>query len=299
MNLLGASFRVSRRFGGRACLSLLVALPACSPATPPASAAATETRPAPAPEPPRKDPLAGLSPCAKDTPEGTGCAAKPHPAAAAPTPDSDEVWKASIGPDDPVLGEKNAPVTIVVFSDFECPFCRKSAAMLDELRASYPRDVRIVWKDLPLPTHPHAEAAAELARVARAQLGDAGFWKAHARLYASQQDFGDAGFHAIADELGLAWADVRAAIRTTRFGKVIEAGVAESDTLDVPATPTFFINGRKVVGAQPLEVVRPIVDAELVKARARLASGTRPESLYDSIVANGKAVTPPSDAPAQ
>jgi len=209
---------------------------------------------------------------------------------------AETVWHVPVGPDDPSKGPADALVTLVVFSDFECPFCRRVVPTLDRVLAELPKDVRVVWKDLPLPAHPYAESAAELARVARAQGGDAAFWKAHALLYKAQESLGEATFQRIARELGLAWAPTRSAMRAARFGATIQADVALSDRVDVQATPTTFVNGIKLVGAQPYERTRALVDAELVKARHLADTGTPRGSIYAAIMAGGVQVAPPSDS---
>jgi protein-disulfide isomerase len=253
----------------------------------------------------------GLVPCAKDAPAGEGCArtaapsaepGKPPPAngggQTSPRPPKvidDTVWNVPVGPDDPVRGPRDALVTLVVFSDFECPFCKRGAETIDKLAAAYPNDLRVVWKDLPLPMHEHAEAAAELARTARAQNGDKGFWAAHDLLYAAQPDLGDASLRAIAGKLDMKWTDVRAAIRTARFGAVIRGDVALSDRTDVQATPTTFVNGRKVAGAQPYDTVRAVIDVELEKARHLLSGGVPRAQLYATIAQKGRQTTPPAD----
>jgi protein-disulfide isomerase len=252
------------------------------------------------PEPERPSWPAGLVPCAKDAPEGTGCAVRStpgpsEPAAASTAAAADKVWNVPVGPDDPVRGPADALVTLVVFADFECPFCKRGSGTLERLVAELPQDVRLVWKDLPLPAHAHSEPAAELARFARASQGDAGFWKAHDLLYASQEILGDATFRQIAGQLGLPWSRAQTAIREAKFGTSIQADVALSDRVLVEATPTTFVNGVKLVGAQPYERTRALVDAELVKARARVASGTDRSKLYAVIVSNGAQVEPRTD----
>lgn len=284
---------------------LAVVLAACSgapgpEAASPAPAAMQPARPEPPRAPPPANPLSGLTPCAKDAPEGEGCSAK----AATPAPSrggkkiDDVVWRVPVEKEDPIKGPRDALVTLVVFSDFECPFCRNGAAVLESLLAEYPRDVRLVWKDLPLPMHAEAERAAELARVARARLGDEGFWKAHALLYESQATLGDATYERIASQLGVPWAAARAAIKNARHGAVIREAVALSDRVDVPATPTTFVNGRKVVGAQPYAVFKTVVDEELEKAKALVNRGLSRPEIYAAIVSGGKVVESPGDLPA-
>lgn len=267
-------------------------------------ASAPEARSAPSAKPAWPT---GLVPCAKDAPEGEGCAAGPPKGADGKSPEAaktapshsveETVWKVPVGPNDPVRGPSDALVTVVVFSDFECPFCKRGAETLAHLAEAYPRDVRVVWKDLPLPMHEHAEPAAELARVARAGGGDAAFWSAHDLLYASQPKLDEPALQAISDKLGLKWSDVRAAIRGARFGAIIRADVVLSDRTNVEVTPTTFVNGRLVRGAQPYEAVRAIVEVELAKAQALVTGGVAKPAVYATIIQKGRQVTPPADSP--
>ena len=163
-----------------------VVLGACATAAQPPAAAPPSTE-IDLQKPPGERPAwpVGLAPCPKDAPEGSSCAVTPTAAAPkAPSPGNDEtVWRVPIGADDPTRGPADALVTLVVFSDFECPHCKHATSIFEKLLADLPEDVRLVWKDLPLPRHAHAEGAAELARLARERHGDAGFWKAHDLLY--------------------------------------------------------------------------------------------------------------------
>lgn len=244
----------------------------------------------------------GLVPCARDAKEGEGCAAKAGPAgaggtgqAAAAPQDDTTVWNVPVTGDDPVRGPPDALVTMVVFSDFECPFCKHATATFERILIEHPDDVRLVWKDLPLPMHEHAAEAAELARVAREQRGDAGFWAAHDFLYDAQDRLGEPMFREIARKLGLPWPSTLAAMRSARFGAIIQSDVALSDRVDVQATPTTFVNGRRLVGAQPYARTSALVDAELEHARRLVESGTPKADVYRSIVSTGKQVTVVSD----
>lgn len=289
---------------------LLFAALGCSPAppkTPAGGSAGTRTGTAPIDpaEPERPEPApswpAGLVPCPKDAPPGEGCAApsgQRHNAPAHPGEADSTVWKVPVGTDDPIRGAPNGLVTVVVFSDFECPFCKREASVMKELIADYPSDVRVVWKDCPLPAHPEAEPAAELARAARASLGDAGFWKVHDSLYESQNELGDALFRTIAKSVGLEWERVSTDLKRARYGEKIRASLALSDRVDVPATPTVFVNGRKLVGAQPYEKLRALVNEELEKAKARRgAAAASGSALYDALISGGKELEPPTDLP--
>jgi protein-disulfide isomerase len=166
--------------------------------------------------------------------------------------------------DDPAKGPAVAPVTIVLFSDFQCPFCSKVEPVLKQIEKAYPREVRIVWKHLPLSFHPNALPAARAAEAARAQ---GKFWEMHDALFANQQGLSEPLYPRTAAELGL---DVE------RFNKDLPSdGVARriaedqglASAVGATGTPTLFVNCRKLVGAQPFEPVRNVIDEELAKAR--------------------------------
>lgn len=240
---------------------------------------------------------AGLTPCPKDAVEGSGCAKSAASAPSRPAPTDDTVWRVPIGPDDPVLGARDALLTVVVFSDFECPFCKRTSADLDELRKEYGRDLRLVWKDCPSSVHAQATPAAEFARAVRAVQGDAGFWKAHDRLYAEQTKLGEPLFRSIAQELGLSWPPIASALSNARYGAAIQAGLTLSDRVDIVAVPTTFINGKKIAGAQPLETLKGVADKELSRAKTMVDGGAPRDGLYDRLIANGKQMALPSDVP--
>jgi protein-disulfide isomerase len=187
----------------------------------------------------------------------------------------------------PVLGPKEAPVTIVEYSDFQCPFCKRGAETIATVRATYGDKVRVVWKNEPLPFHPRARPAAELALEARAQKGDKGFWAAHDRLFASQPRLEDADLDAVAAALGLDATRARAAIAKETHKDVIEADLDEAEGFHADGTPHYFVNGRRLVGAQPFEVFKAMIDEELGKARALADKGTAPAATYDALTKDG------------
>jgi protein-disulfide isomerase len=256
-------------------------------------------------EPPaRRDPLAGLTPCPRDA--QTACARPSFtepggPADPQPAPDvviSDTVWNVPVGPNDPTLGPAHALVTLVVFSDFQCPFCRHASATLRSIVARRSRNVRLVWKDFPLPMHEHAFDAAHFARTARHEKDDATFWAVHDRLFEEQEHLGTEAFAAIAREMHVDWDHVRRDLRDRRFGLILHEDIALGDALEVNQTPTTFVNGRRVVGAQPESVFDAVVNEELSKAKALVAEGVAPQDVYGRITSTGKQVTPVSDLPA-
>jgi protein-disulfide isomerase len=204
-----------------------------------------------------------------------------------PPEDSKTVWKVPVGTS-PARGPATALVTLVEFGDFQCPYCVKAEATLKELRDKYKDDLRIVWKDEPLPFHPRAEPAAELAREARAEKGDAAFWAAHDALFAIGGKLDDEALEAVAKGAGLDVARVKAAMAAHKYKKTFDDDVGVADDFDAIGTPSFFVNGRRVTGAQPRETFEGIIDAEIAHARELLAAGTAPKALYDALIKDGK-----------
>jgi protein-disulfide isomerase len=203
-----------------------------------------------------------------------------------------KTWRVPIG-SAPVLGSKDALITIVEYSDFQCPFCKRVEETLKQVRARYGDNVRIVWKNNPLPFHPRALPAAELAMEARAQKGNAGFWAAHDKIFEEQQHLEDADLEAMAKPLGLDAGKVRTALAMKRYQRGIETDADEADELMASGTPHFFINGRRLVGAQPFEKFQAIIDEELVTARALVAKGIAPSAVYEEVTKDGSAMAPP------
>ncbi len=164
----------------------------------------------------------------------------------------------------PVRGDARAPVTIVVFSDYECPFCQRSEATLRALSQQYGGQVRFAFKDRPLPIHASARAAARAARAA----GDQGkFWEYHDALFAHQDALDPASLERYAAELGLDVERFRRSLAAASTDAAIAADEKEATRLGVQGTPTFFVNGRRVIGAQPLARFQSSVEQALAEAR--------------------------------
>jgi protein-disulfide isomerase len=210
-----------------------------------------------------------------------GAATAAH--APAVDPDEDKIFPVPVA-DSPVRGPSTALVTVIEFADYQCPFCKRAEDSMVRLRREYPADVRIVFKEQPLSFHIHAEPAAELALEARAEKGDAGYWTAHDKLYASQPALETADLLGIAVSMGLDQGRVSTAILTRKHHATIDADSKLATSFGANGTPTFFINGHKVTGAQPYDRFKSVVDGELPKARAKLASGTPRSRLYEALV---------------
>jgi protein-disulfide isomerase len=165
------------------------------------------------------------------------------------------------------LGPKDAPVTIVEFSDFQCPFCKTATATIKQVLDKYPGKVRLVFRDYPLASlHPQAPKAHEAARCAGDQ---AKFWEYHDVLFERSPKIAPQDLKQYAQELKL---------DATAFGQCLDSGkyTAEVDKdfqegvgLGLTGTPSFFINGKQIVGAQPLAAFQRIVDGELAKVAAK------------------------------
>jgi len=162
----------------------------------------------------------------------------------------------------PTLGPKNAPVTVIEFADFQCPFCKRSEDAVKAIHEKYGDRIQLVFMDFPLSFHPHAMPAANAARCAEAQ---GKFWQFHDALFADQSKLEPADLKATAKTLGLDTAKFNACFDKNQYGEAIQKDLEEGHKLNVSGTPTFFIDGREVVGAQPTENFVSIIDQELAK----------------------------------
>jgi len=203
------------------------------------------------------------------------------------------VWRVLVQDDDPIRGPKDALVTMIIFSDFQCPFCKRVEDTLKQVQAAYPNDVRFVWKDNPLPFHPRAKPAAVLARYAYKTKGDKGFWDAHDAIFESNPKLEDEDLKAIADKLGVKWDDVKAAVDNNKFAEKIDGSVELANDVQARGTPHFFINGVRLSGAQPLDAFKKAIDEQLAKAKAIVAKGVPKAKVYDELMKDAKGPPPP------
>jgi protein-disulfide isomerase len=160
----------------------------------------------------------------------------------------------------PALGPENAPVTVVEFSDFQCPFCARVGPTMKQLREAYPDKVRIVFKHLPLDFHQKAVPAA-LAAEAAARQGK--FWEMHDKIFSDQKDMAPEKYAVWAKELGLDVAKFERDRASAEVKARVDADKKEAAQLGATGTPSFYINGKYTSGAQPLEAFKSLVDAEL------------------------------------
>ena len=191
-----------------------------------------------------------------------------------------ERFRVTYGPDDAIMGAAEPTVTIVEFSDFQCPFCGKFAQTLDELADAYPEDVRVVFKQFPLPMHPDAELGAKAAIAA----GEQGyFWAMHDRLFENRQAMKRDDLIGHAKALGLDTAKFEADLDSDATAHRLEREKREGRRLGVRGTPAFFVNGRQMAGAVDGAALKALVDEEREVAKSLLEAGAARGELYARI----------------
>ncbi len=160
----------------------------------------------------------------------------------------------------PAKGPQDAPISIVEFSDYQCPFCVRAEPTVKELLSAYPGKIRLVYRDYPLPAHTLAPKAAEAAHCAGDQQK---YWEMHDRLFAANGKLDVSDLKTYAKEVG---------VDPARFDKCLDSGEKATvvafhqkagEAAGVTGTPAFFVNGHLISGAQPLEAFKTIVDQEL------------------------------------
>jgi protein-disulfide isomerase len=173
--------------------------------------------------------------------------------------------RVAVAAEGPSRGPASAPVTIVTFSDFECPFCSRAIPTLERVMKEYDGKVRLVFRDFPLPFHPNAQKAAEAGDCAAAQ---GKFWEMHDKMFASQQALQPDQLKGYAKELGLDAAKFDECLDKGAMADAVKKDHEAGREAGVRGTPAFFVNGKLLSGAQPFEEFKAAIDAELA------ASGT-------------------------
>ena len=164
---------------------------------------------------------------------------------------------------DPWTGGKDAPVTIVEFSDFQCPYCRSAEPALKQIRAKYGDKVKLIYMDFPLGMHAHAMDAAVAGRCAADQNK---FWELHDAMFSDQSKLDAAGLKASAAKVGLDSKKFNACFDTKPGAPGIKADQAQGEQLGGTGTPTFFVNGRELVGMESAKGFSDVIDDELLRA---------------------------------
>jgi protein-disulfide isomerase len=160
----------------------------------------------------------------------------------------------------PEKGPKDAPITLIVFSDFECPFCRRAEPTVEQVLKTYEGKIRYVFRDYPLPFHSKARPAAVAANCA---IPQGKYWEFNQKLFTA--DISPDGIKKIAGEVGVDQKKFDECV-AKNDQKSIDKDVEDGSAVGVNGTPAFFINGRMLSGAQPFEAFKDIIDQELAQA---------------------------------
>jgi protein-disulfide isomerase len=172
-----------------------------------------------------------------------------------PPPLLDALVKLSID-GDPVKGPADARVTVVEFSDFQCPFCAKAAAEVNQVMQKFPNEVRVIFKQFPLESHSQAALAGEASLAAQAQ---GKFWELHDKMYANFRVLSRDHILGWAKEIGLDMDRFRADLNSHKFAARMKAEEQEGEKAGVEGTPTFFIDGRKLNAVFDVATVTPLI----------------------------------------
>jgi protein-disulfide isomerase len=189
-------------------------------------------------------------------------------------PDPERAYNLPVGKS-PVKGPDDAPVTIVEFSDYQCPFCARSEPLVKEALAAYPTQARLVYKHFPLVAiHPQAMNAALAAAAAQRQ---GKFWEMHEILFANQRALAPEQIKEYARQLGLDMAKFEADLQSDEVKAVVQDDSQLAQRVGVRGTPTIFVNG-KVLQNRSLDGFKQLIDPALKEAAAQNAAGQRPGS---------------------
>jgi len=180
---------------------------------------------------------------------------------------------------EPVLGNENAPITIIVYSDFQCPYCQRGYYTMEQVIDEYGENLKAIFKNFPLSFHEYAEKAAEAGECANDQ---GMFWELHNLMYKNNQALTVEDLEGYAADLGL---------DTETFNTCLESGEKEAEvakdmedgvSAGITGTPTFFINGQMLVGAQPYESFAAIIDGILAEQPSEVVAEETPEEVTET-----------------
>ncbi len=157
-------------------------------------------------------------------------------------------------------GPAAAPIELIEFSDFQCPYCLRAYPTINQVLSTYGDKIRFVYRHYPLPSHPGARPAAEASQCA-AEQGQ--FWQYYEKLFADQTRLSDEGLKQSAAALGMDMTRFNACVDTHKYKDRVETDIREGNDVGVSGTPAFFINGRMLSGAQPFDAFKRIIDEEL------------------------------------
>ncbi len=169
----------------------------------------------------------------------------------------------------PAKGPENAPVTVVEFSDFECPYCARLAPTMDQVVSTYGDKVRVVFRQFPLNFHPHAQKAAEASLCANEQ---GKFWELHDAMFQNQQQIAVDNLKAKAAELGLDAEQFNSCVDNGKYAAQVATDLQQGSQAGVSGTPALFVNGRFINGAVPFADIAKVIDDELKRKGIKTAA---------------------------
>ena len=201
--------------------------------------------------------------------------------------DDVERFKVPVTSAQPSKGPKDALVTIVEFSEFQCPFCARVLPTMKQIEDTYGDKVRVVWRNNPLGFHNNAGPAAAVAMEAFAQGGNDKFWEVHDVLFQNQKALGRPQLEEYAKTAGLDVEKVKKALDDGTHAKAISDDQAIASTFGARGTPYFFVNGRQLRGAQPFNAFKTVIDDEIQRAEGLMKKGVKKEQLYATLTKDG------------
>ncbi len=199
-------------------------------------------------------------------------------------PDPKKRYRVDVGTSH-VRGRSDALITVVMWTDYQCPFCKRVQPTVEQVRQHYGKKLRVVMKHNPLPMHNRAMPAA-LAAEAAGRQGK--FWEMHEKLYQDPRALTDENIERYATELGLSMKKFRRDLQDSKLADRIKAEQAQGSKLGARGTPAFFINGRFLSGAQPFDAFEALIDEELEVAQKLVKKGTKKRSVYKTLMKDAR-----------
>ncbi len=223
-------------------------------------------------------------------PRAAAAEQKPPQPAARREVDPNVVYRIQYDPSDAWKGDPNALVTIVEFSEYQCPHCKKVDAVVDEILAAYPQGVKFVFLHNPMRRHPQAHVAAVAALEVLEQKGLEGFWKFHKVLFENSPQLQTENIEKWLQEAGVDMARYKASVENRKHEATISRNQALAIRFGARGTPAFFINGYFLSGARTFHQYKPVIDREMEKAKQAIAEGkATAENYYQTLMANAEA----------
>ncbi|MBV1858988.1 MAG: thioredoxin domain-containing protein, partial [Nannocystaceae bacterium] len=200
------------------------------------------------------------------------------------SPDPAQRYRVPVG-GSAVRGPADAKVTLVMVTDFECPYCKRVQLTLRALERRYGADLRIVVKHNPLAFHSRARPAALAAEAAHEQ---GKFWELHDLLYENSRSLSDEDIRRWAKKAGCDMSRFRTDQRSASLARRVDEDIALAKRVGARGTPAFFVNGRFLSGAQPQEAFAKVIDEEVKEADRRIAAGTPQDFVYAALMKGAK-----------